>query len=100
MIKNIIFAGFLFASTVINAQTEKNLGDFNKLKVYDRIEVELIKSDDNKVVVTGNNTEDVIFVNKNGNLKIKMSLKKAFDGNLTTVQLYYKTIDVIDVNEG
>ncbi|HLV38794.1 head GIN domain-containing protein [Xanthomarina sp.] len=100
MIKQIILVSFLLAATSINAQTEKNLGDFNKLKVYDRIEVELIKSDDNKVVITGNNTEDVVFVNKNGNLKIKMSLKKVFDGDLTTVQLYYKTIDVIDVNEG
>lgn len=100
MIKQIIFASCMFAATVINAQVEKNLGDFNNLKVYDRIEVELIKAEEYKVVVTGSNAEDVIFVNKNGNLKIKMSLKKSFDGNNTSVQLYYKTIDVIDVNEG
>lgn len=100
MIKQIIFASLLFAATAINAQVEKNLGDFKELKVYDRIEVELIKAEENKVVITGGNTADVVLVNKNGSLKIKMSLKKIFDGDNTTVQLYYKTIDVIDVNEG
>lgn len=100
MIKHIILASFLFAATAIHAQIEKNLGDFNKLKVYDRIEVELIKSDQNKVIISGKNTEDVVFVSKNGDLKIKMSFRKSFDGDQTTVQLYYKTIDIIDVNEG
>ncbi|MCX7548768.1 DUF2807 domain-containing protein [Xanthomarina sp. F1114] len=100
MIKQIIFASLLFAATAINAQVEKNLGDFKELKVYDRIEVELIKAEENKVVIKGSNTADVVLVNKNGSLKIKMSLKKSFDGDNTTVQLYYKTIDVIDVNEG
>src|SRR5690606_7334819 len=99
MIKQIILVSFLLAATSINAQTEKNLGDFNKLKVYDRIEVELIKSDDNKVVITGNNTVDVVFVNKNGNLKSRMALKRVFDGDVTAVQLYYECSDVIDGNE-
>ncbi|MEO8934289.1 MAG: head GIN domain-containing protein [Xanthomarina sp.] len=100
MIKQLIFAISLCVVTSINAQVERNLGDFNKLKVYDRIEVELIKSEENKVIITGSNTEDVVIVNKNGNLKIKMSLKKSFDGDRTSVQLYYKSIDLIDVTEG
>ncbi|MCX7551291.1 head GIN domain-containing protein [Xanthomarina sp. F2636L] len=98
--KHIIFASLLFAITSINAQVEKNLGDFKELKVYDRIEVELIKSDTNKVIITGKNTSDVVLVNKNGTLKIKMSLAKTFNGDETTVQLYYTKLDVIDANEG
>src|SRR5690606_41662708 len=88
------------ATTSIYAQIEKNLGDFNELKVYDRIEVELIKSDSNKVIITGKNTEGVVLVNKNGTLKIRMSVPKIFNGDDTTVQLYYTTIDSIDDKEG
>jgi Putative auto-transporter adhesin, head GIN domain len=79
---------------------EKTVGEFKELKVYDLIEVELIKSDSNKVVITGNNNENVLVNNKNGTLKIKMKLAEIFDGNNTKVILYYTTIDVIDANEG
>lgn len=98
--KQIILATLLLAVTSINAQIEKNLGDFNELKVYDRIEVELIKAESNKVVITGKNIEDVVIVNKNGTLKIRMSVPKIFNGEETTVQLYYNNIDIIDANEG
>lgn len=92
----------LFISTVLSAQNpiSKNIGDFNELKVYDLIEVELIKSDVNKVEISGNNTQDVVINNKNGTLKIKMNLEETFDGNKTSVLVYYTTIETIDVNEG
>lgn len=90
----------VLTSYVSQAQTEKMLGDFNELKVYDRIEVALIKADENKIIIKGKNTEDVVIVNKNGKLKVRMSLEKLFDGDETTVELYYKQIDLIDVNEG
>ena len=79
---------------------EKAVGEFKELKVYDLIEVELIKSKKNKVVVTGKNTEDVVVVNKNGKLKIKMNLEESYDGNNTTVKLYYTSVDILDANEG
>ena len=43
-----IFTLFLFSAFVLNAQNmvTKNLGDFSILKVYNGIEVELIKSSD------------------------------------------------------
>jgi len=90
------FTTFIFAQDPI----EKSIGDFKELKVYDLIEVELIKSDMNKVVITGNDAKSVLINNKNGTLKIKMELAKVFDGNNTKVKLYYTTIDVIDANEG
>lgn len=79
---------------------EKTVGEFNELKVYDLIEVELIKSDTDKVVITGKNKDDVLVNNKNGTLKIKMKLEEAFDGSNTKVILYYTQVDVIDGNEG
>ena len=92
----------LCISGLLNAQgkIEKSLGEFHELKVYDLIEVNLVKSNENKINISGENTEDVVVINKNGVLKIRMNLKESFDGNKTLVTLYYKNIDVIDANEG
>ena len=98
--KHSFIAVLMLLTTALFSQTEKNLGDFKEIKVYDRIEVELVKADENKVVVSGKNTEDVVFVIKNGTLKIRMTLEKIFNGDDTEVKVYYKNIDIIDANEG
>ena len=87
-------------SAIAQNSTEKTIGEFSKLKVYDLINVELIKATENKIIVSGNNQENVLIHNLNGTLKIKMKLKKAYNGNETLVTLYYKNIENIDVNEG
>ncbi|APY10966.1 chaperonin [Seonamhaeicola sp. S2-3] len=97
----LIICAFLVSTFVIAQNTvEKEIGEFSELKVYDLINVELIKSNQNKVVITGKNTQNVILNNKNGTLKIKMKLKEIFNGNDTKVKLYYSHVDIIDVNEG
>lgn len=100
--KTLIKVIVLFITTVCLAQNpiEKTVGEFSELKVYDLIEVELIKSDNDKILITGKNANDVLVNNKNGTLKIKMKFEEAFDGNKTKVKLYYTNIDVIDANEG
>lgn len=100
--KTIISVISLFFTTLFFAQNsiEKTIGEFTELKVYDLIEVRLVQSNENKVTITGENQDDVLVNNKNGKLKIKMNLKKIFDGNKTTVTLHYTSIDIIDVNEG
>jgi len=95
-----IFTILVTSAVIAQNPIEKNIGDFKELKVYDLIEVELIKSDANKIVITGENAQSVLVNNKNGILKIKMELSKIFDGDNTKVKLYYSTIDVIDANEG
>jgi len=99
--KTVILA-FLCITGLLQAQgkIEKNLGDFHELKVYDLIEVKLVKSNDNKISISGKNASDVVIVNKNGVLKIRMNLEESFDGNKTHITLHYKIIDVIDANEG
>ena len=79
---------------------ERKIGDFNELKVYDLIEVELVKSDKNKVEISGQNIDNVLVNNLNGTLKIKMAFKEIFDGANTKVVLYYTKLDIIDANEG
>ena len=82
------------------APVEKTIGEFSELKVYDLIEVEMIKSTEDKVIISGKNSQDVLVNNKNGKLKIKMNLERLFNGEDTKVTLYYTTVDIIDGNEG
>ena len=93
---------FLFSCFLVSSQTpvSKSIGDFSELKVYDLINVELVESDENKIEITGEETSNVLIVQKNDVLKIKMRLNKSFNGNRTFVKLFYKKIDIIDVNEG
>ena len=85
-----------FAQTPIT----KTLGEFSELKVYDLINVELIKSDQHKIVISGENSQGVRIVQKNNTLKIRMKLDKMFNGEDTNVKLYYTSVDKVDANEG
>ena len=93
---------FLFSCFLVGSQTpvSKSIGDFSELKVYDLINVELVESNENKIEITGEETSNVLIVQKNDVLKIKMVLNKPFNGKRTFVKLFYKKIDIIDVNEG
>jgi len=100
--KNVLIVLTILITGAITAQNEitKKVGEFSELKVYDLINVELIKSKENKVEISGKNASDVVVVNKNGTLKIRLNLEESFDGNKTDVKLYYSSLDIIDVNEG
>ena len=100
--KTILTIALLVVTSVLTAQNpkEKGVGDFSEVKVYDLIEVNLIKSDTNRVEITGDDIEDVEVINKNGTLKIRMKLDKIFNGEKTFVAVYYTKLKVIDGNEG
>lgn len=94
---------FLLSSSIAFSQQRisKNIGNFNKLKVFSGLRVKLIKSDDFKIEIKGNNSEDVVFKNTNGLLKLSVTLPNAFDQDQTLVRLYYSgDIGLIDANEG
>jgi len=86
--------------SISQAQTTRNVGDFNKVTVFDKIEVVLVKSSENKVVLEGNNTSSVELVNKNGELKIRMNIENTMQGENISATVYYKKIDAIEANEG
>ncbi|NNE32328.1 MAG: DUF2807 domain-containing protein [Winogradskyella sp.] len=100
--KKLIFLLSMLLSSVLYAQNsrEHTVGEFSTVKVYDLINLTMIKSNENKVSITGSNRNDVVITNKNGTLKIRMNLEESFDGNNTRVILYYTSVDVIDANEG
>ncbi len=82
------------------AQTEKNVGDFTKVTAFDKIDVNLVASSENKIVLTGANSQEVELVNKSGELKIKMPFGKLLKGDDVSATVYYKKIDAIEANEG
>ncbi|MAU30615.1 MAG: hypothetical protein CMC36_01715 [Flavobacteriaceae bacterium] len=93
---------FLLATFTLFSQSkiDRDLGDFSKVAVYDGINLELIKSEENKVEITGKNTNFVVVKNKNGDLKIRLNLERRFSGDKTKVTLYYKTLYNIISHEG
>ncbi|NQZ43895.1 MAG: DUF2807 domain-containing protein [Flavobacteriaceae bacterium] len=91
----------LFASTLIAQRTiDREVGEFNKIKVFDLIEVNMIQSDENRIMIKGRNVDDITWTNKDGVLKLRMQLDKKFTGEDTFIEVYYTSVDVIDANEG
>jgi hypothetical protein len=97
--KKIIFSLLVF-SQIAFSQTEKSIGDFNKVTSFDQIDVILIPSSENKVILNGSGSNEVELVNKNGELKIRMSLSKILSGDTVSATVYYKKIDAVEANEG
>lgn len=95
-----IVALVITATAFAQNPVTKDVGDFTQVKVYDRIVVNLVKSTENKVIITGEDVSQVNVVNKDGTLKIKMDLDLIFDGNKTFVHVHYNNLQVIDGNEG
>lgn len=93
----------LLAFVCINANAQEStteLEKFTELKAFDRIEVILIKSTENKVVLTGDDQGDVNIQNKNGLLKIKMDFENQMDGGDVEAKVYYtEELTLIDSNE-
>ena len=99
--KHIVIIFLLGTFTFLGqSKIDRNLGDFSKVAVYDGINLELIKSDENKVEITGKNTNFVVVKNKNGDLKIRLNLERRFSGDKTKVTLFYKTLYNIISHEG
>ena len=92
---------FLTTSLVAQSSITKTLGDYSTLKVYNGIEVELVKSDKQELVITGEKAKKVVVKNVRNILKIYLGFPEALANGKVKVVLYYnKEIAVIDANEG
>jgi hypothetical protein len=101
--KKILPCLLLLISITIYSQSKivKSLGDFSTLKVYSGIDVELIKSDKQELIITGEKSEKVKIKNTNNTLKISLKLPEVLANTKVKVLLYYhKNINIIDANEG
>lgn len=95
-----IFTLFFTLTSIAQRTIDTEVGEFNEVKVFDLIEVNLIQSDENKILIKGRNVDDIKWANKDGVLKLRMQLDKKFTGEDTFIEVYYTAIDVIDANEG
>ena len=99
--KRIILVVFVLLTQLNYGQKTVNLDDFDEIKVFDQLNVTLVPSDENKMVITGTNQGNVETVNRNGLLKIRIYLTEIFKDNKDIkVTLYFKELQSIDANEG
>ena len=102
MKKLAIICLFLIAG-IASAQTKitKTLSDFSELKVFNGIEVELIKSDKQEVEITGEKAEKVKIKNSGNTLKFSLKFPETSAKGKVQIKLFYnKEIAIIDANEG
>ena len=72
MKKFTLILAFIISLPVLAQETiEKSLGEFSTVKVYDLINLNMIQSNENKVVISGRNKNDVEILNKNGKLNLE-----------------------------
>jgi len=81
-------------------QNSRKIGDFKILKVYDLINLELIKAEENYTEISGQHSNKVVVKNKNGELKVRMGIERRFRGANTKVKIFYNNIEKIYVHEG
>ncbi|MCG9791938.1 head GIN domain-containing protein [Flavobacterium algicola] len=98
--KKLMMIAFVLISQITLAQVTKNLGDFNAVSVFDKLNVKLIPGSENKIVITGSRASEVETVNNNGELKLRMPFPKLLSGDDIKIQLYFKNIDGISASEG
>lgn len=81
------------------AQISRNVGEFSSLKVYDKISVVIIPSTENKIE-SDSDDANLETVNKNGELRIKMSPVKTMQGDQVTVKVFYQNLNDIQASQG
>tara|TARA_B100000029_G_scaffold230048_1_gene227523 strand:+ start:1616 stop:2305 length:690 start_codon:yes stop_codon:yes gene_type:complete len=100
--KTKILIALLIISQSLFSQNEnsRKIGDFNILKVYDLINIELILAEENYAEISGQHSNKVVVKNKNGELKVRMGIERRFRGANTKVKIFYNNIEKIYVHEG
>jgi len=101
MKKMIVLTAIMLFQLVSAQDRTQTIGDFNVIKAFDQIDVLLVKSNENKIIIKGSRKDDVEVVTKNNELKIRMKLSKLLKGDDISVTIYYKNaINQIDASEG
>lgn len=101
--KKFVFLSLLFVTALVTAQTKitKNLGDFATLKIFNGLEVELIKSDVQKLEISGEKADKVKIKNVNNTLKLSLKFPELSADGKVIIKLYYNSnFTTIDANEG
>ena len=68
----------------------KNIGDFNTLKVFNGLTVEIQRSNSQSIEITGSQANDVTVKNSDGILKIRLKFPESFVAEDVRIVLNYK----------
>ncbi len=96
----VVLVVFLSQLGFSQSNVTKKLGDFTKVTSFDQIDVLLVPSNENKIILSGEGANEVELVTKNDELKIRMPLTKMLKGDDISATVYYKNIDAVEANEG
>jgi len=98
----IVFLICLLSFFPINAQDiSRNLGDFEKVKVVSGLDINIEKSDENRIIISGDLKENVSVKNKDGRLRISMNVSGILKDHNVSIHLLVKNdLKLIDLGEG
>lgn len=98
---NKLFFLVLFSSLLGLSQSRTiELSDFNNLKLFDRINLVLVPSNENKLIIEGTNANEVNVLERGNELRIRLPLTQLLQGDNIEAVLYYKELTIIEANEG
>ncbi len=98
--KNLVIIAIVLFSQITFSQVTKNVGDFDKVTGFDKINIKLVASNENKIELKGKYESEAELVNNNGELKIRLPLGKFLDGEDLLATVYFKKLEAIEANEG
>lgn len=101
--KKVFLFLILLCFSISFAQEEKQItiSPFFGVNVYSGIHVKLIPSEENKMIISGDNIETVVFTLKKDVLKIRHSINQLLNPSNTYIELYFtEKLDAIHSYQG
>lgn len=84
----------------ISAQESQMLSEFEEVKVFSGLTVQLIPSDQNKIEIEGNMSKEVMISQKKGALRLRLQVKNYFKRNNINIKVYYtNSLLAVEANE-
>ncbi|MAJ38482.1 MAG: chaperonin [Flavobacteriaceae bacterium] len=101
MKKALLFIAVLFFQiSNINAQESQMLSEFEEVKVFSGLTVQLIPSDQNKIEIEGNMSKEVMISQKKSALRLRLQVKNYFKRNNVNIKVYYTNpLLAVEANE-
>lgn len=91
---------FFVGVFTVQAQVSRELGDFSALEVTDKINVTLILSDKNRIVVDGELGNKLEIIQKDNSVRLKMAVGYNLQGKQAEVTLYASNLSNITLRKG
>jgi hypothetical protein len=93
---------FLGCTALLQAQDRtQKLGDFNEIKTFNGLSVDIERSNEARIEISGEKTDDVNVKNVNGKLKLSLKFPDNFNPDKVKIKVFYnQDLTVLDANEG